>query len=92
MLQVDNAVEVNVEDNEQPSAPLWDLKRDLVLLREELLEKNTTIKSLKNELKAVTGRSLNKTKENTSCKTSTCNVATQTDRVISVPNVQLTLT
>ena len=75
----------NFDDSSQQSAPLWDLKRDLVLLREELQEKNTTIKSLKNELKVATGRSVTK-KENTS-KSSTSNVATQTDRVKPLKNL-----
>jgi hypothetical protein len=67
------------------TAPLWDLKRDLVLLREELQEKNTTIKTLKNQLRAVNGRtSVNKNKESTATTkaSASCNVATQTDRVI----------
>lgn len=63
------------------AAPLWDLKRDLVLLREELQEKNTTIKSLKNELRAAGGRAVNKNKDSTASKVALCNVATQTDRV-----------
>ncbi|XP_046637911.1 uncharacterized protein LOC124316169 isoform X4 [Daphnia pulicaria] len=65
------------------TAPLWDLKRDLVLLREELQEKNTTIKTLKNQLRAVNGRtSVNKNKESTATTkaSASCNVATQTDR------------
>ena len=60
-------------------APLWDLKRDLVLLREELQEKNMTIKTLKNELRAASGRSLNK--DCVPSRVASCNVATQTDRV-----------
>ena len=66
------------------AAPLWDLKRDLVLLREELQEKNTTIKTLKNQLRAVAGRTtVNKNKESTATTraAASCNVATQTDRV-----------
>lgn len=66
------------------AAPLWDLKRDLVLLREELQEKNTTIKTLKNQLRAVNGRtSVNKNKDSTATTkvAPSCNVATQTDRV-----------
>jgi hypothetical protein len=69
------------------TAPLWDLKRDLVLLREELQEKNTTIKTLKNQLRAVNGRtSVNKNKESTATTkaSASCNVATQTDRVIII--------
>lgn len=76
----------NADDAGQQSAPLWDLKRDLVLLREELQEKNTTIKSLKNELKAAAGRSVNNKAKEASCKSSVCNVATQTDRVKSSGN------
>lgn len=64
------------------AAPLWDLKRDLVLLREELQAKNVTIRTLKNELRAAGVRSLSRTKSNSS-STSCCNVATQTDRVIN---------
>lgn len=66
------------------TAPLWDLKRDLVLLREELQEKNTTIKTLKNQLRAINGRTcVNKNKDVTATTkiASSCNVATQTDRV-----------
>ncbi|XP_032783357.2 uncharacterized protein LOC116921209 isoform X1 [Daphnia magna] len=68
------------------TAPLWDLKRDLVLLREELQEKNTTIKTLKNQLRAVNGRtSVNKNKDSTATTkvAPSCNVATQTDRARS---------
>lgn len=62
-------------------APLWDLKRDLVLLREELQEKNMTIKTLKNELRAAGGRPVSQNKDLKASKSTTCNVATQTDRV-----------
>jgi len=62
------------------AAPLWDLKRDLVLLREELQAKNVTIRTLKNELRTAGVRTLSRTKSNS---TSCCNVATQTDRVIN---------
>lgn len=63
------------------TAPLWDLKRDLVLLREELQEKNTTIKTLKNELRAASGRTVTRNKDLAASKVASCNVATQTDRV-----------
>lgn len=70
------------------AAPLWDLKRDLVLLREELQEKNTTIRSLRNELKAAGCRAtvsrstgaLHHQQQPSTC----CNVATQTDRVTNL--------
>lgn len=71
------------EDGVTPdgTAPLWDLKRDLVLLREELQEKNTTIRTLKSELKAVGGRSSIPRSKETLTRSASCNVATQTDRV-----------
>lgn len=69
-------------DSGSHTAPLWDLKRDLVLLREELQEKNMTIKTLKNELRAASGRTVNKNKDLTTSKAASCNVATQTDRVM----------
>lgn len=81
-LQVETVADGNCGMDGPHTAPLWDLKRDLVLLREELQEKNMTIKTLKNELRAASGRTVSKTKDlTTSSKTASCNVATQTDRV-----------
>ena len=68
-------------DSKEGSSPLWDLKRDLVLLREELQEKNVTIRSLKNELLATTGRIQPNSPQSTTSTASCHNVATQTDRV-----------
>lgn len=73
--------QVEAVDSKEGSSPLWDLKRDLVLLREELQEKNVTIRSLKNELLATTGRIQPNSPQSTTSSTSCHNVATQTDRV-----------
>ena len=64
------------------ATPLWDLKRDLVLLREELQAKDVAIRTLKKELRASGVRSLSRNNCN-SGSTSSWNVATQTERVIS---------
>jgi len=80
---------VEVVDSKEGSSPLWDLKRDLVLLREELQEKNVTIRSLKNELRANTARistnSSGSTHSLTKYPATSCNVATQTDRPRGTP-------
>jgi len=81
--------------NNLTATPLWDLKRDIVLLREELQEKNMVIRTLKNELRVATGKtreradsssssiasSSSSTSPNPRVKKASCsNVATQTDR------------
>lgn len=76
---------VEAVDSKEGSSPLWDLKRDLVLLREELQEKNVTIRSLKNELLATTGRIQPNSPQSTTSSTSCHNVATQTDRPRGTP-------
>ena len=68
--------------------PVWDLKRDIVLLREELQEKNLIIRTLKNELRTA-GKNHKCTCEVK--RITCCNVATQTDRVSIILNLFFSL-